>query len=297
MFMKLFLVEDATIYMILLQKLLENDFQITLSKNIADAKKIIEDEDYQFDVMLIDLIMPGTMDLIRQIKKNKRLSQVPIVALTASDNPKDLIQAFDYGIYDCIQKPIYEEVVLQRVKNAASNYLRLKELKKLRESLMNNQQIDDLTKIYKFDTAKWLIDEKLDENKTGQKILFVFKLNGLEEVYKQEGSHRGDELVKEMSDFISMNFKNIDILGRVDQDEFVCFVNHMMSKELAYVRKEELLRMFSQKKLSDISVHRTICRTRSEILTFPVHAKSVPCGRTEDLVLRNIMHTYWYSQH
>lgn len=39
MFMKLFLVEDTTIYMILLQKLLENDFQITLSKNIADAKK------------------------------------------------------------------------------------------------------------------------------------------------------------------------------------------------------------------------------------------------------------------
>ena len=249
MLMKLFLVEDATIYMILLQKLLENDFQITLSKNIADAKKIIEDEDYQFDVMLIDLIMPGTMDLIRQIKKNKRLSQVPIVALTASDNPKDLIQAFDYGIYDCIQKPIYEEVVLQRVKNAASNYLRLKELKKLRESLMNNQQIDDLTKIYKFDTAKWLIDEKLDENKTGQKILFIFKLKGLEEV----------------SDFISMNFKNIDILGRVDQDEFVCFVNHMMSKELAYVRKEELLRMFSQKKLSDISENMDLqigyCRT------------------------------------
>ena len=29
MLMKLFLVEDATIYMILLQKLLENDFQIT----------------------------------------------------------------------------------------------------------------------------------------------------------------------------------------------------------------------------------------------------------------------------
>ena len=264
MFMKLFLVEDATIYMILLQKLLENDFQITLSKNIADAKKIIEDEDYQFDVMLIDLIMPGTMDLIRQIKKNKRLSQVPIVALTASDNPKDLIQAFDYGIYDCIQKPIYEEVVLQRVKNAASNYLRLKELKKLRESLMNNQQIDDLTKIYKFDTAKWLIDEKLDEINR-PKILFVFKLNGLEEVYKQEGSHRGDELVKEMSDFISMNFKNIDILGRVDQDEFVCFVNHMMSKELAYVRKEELLRMFSQKKLSDISENMDLqigyCRT------------------------------------
>ena len=61
------------------------------------------------------------------------------------------------------------------------------------------------------------------------------------------------------------DFKNIDILGRVDQDEFVCFVNHMMSKELAYVRKEELLRMFSQKKLSDISENMDLqigyCRT------------------------------------
>lgn len=250
--MKLFLVEDATIYMILLQNLLENDFQITLSKNIADAKKIIADEDYQFDAMLIDLITPGAMDLIRQIKKNKRLATVPIVALTASDNPKDLIQAFDYGIYDCIQKPIYEEVVLQRVKNAAKNYLRLKELNELRESLMNSQQIDGLTKLYHLDTAKWLIDEKLNENKEDQKILFVFKIKGLKEAYLQEGNHRGDELVKEMSDFISMNFRNIDILGRVQQDEFVCFVNRLSAKQ-ASVKKEEMLRMFAQKKLSDIS--------------------------------------------
>lgn len=251
MYMKLLLVEDATIYLILLQKLLENDFQITLSKNTIDAKKIIEDEDYQFDVMVIDLITPGALDLIRQIKRNKRFAQVPIVALTPSDDPKDLIQAFDYGVYDCIQKPIYEEIVLRRVKNAANNYLRLKELNELRSSL-NNQQIDALTKIYNYDTAKWLIDEKLSENKEGQKILFVFKLKGLEDVYIQEGRHRGDELVKELSDFISMNFKNIDILGRMQDDEFVCFVNHMMSEELANMRKKELLRMFSQKKLSDI---------------------------------------------
>ena len=33
MFMKLFLVEDATIYMILLQKLLENDFHIIKKYN------------------------------------------------------------------------------------------------------------------------------------------------------------------------------------------------------------------------------------------------------------------------
>lgn len=39
MMMKLLLVEDATIYLILLQKLLENDFQITLSKILPMQKK------------------------------------------------------------------------------------------------------------------------------------------------------------------------------------------------------------------------------------------------------------------
>lgn len=50
-----------------------------------------------------------------------------------------------------------------------------------------------------------------------------------------------------------MNFRNIDILGRVQEDEFICFVNHLMSKELAILRKEEMARLFRQKKLSDIS--------------------------------------------
>lgn len=39
MMMKLLLVEDATIYLILLQKLLENDFQITLSKKYCRCKR------------------------------------------------------------------------------------------------------------------------------------------------------------------------------------------------------------------------------------------------------------------
>lgn len=60
-------------------------------------------------------------------------------------------------------------------------------------------------------------------------------------------------MLKKISDFISMNFRNIDILGRVQEDEFICFVNHLMSKELASLRKEEMLRLFRQKKLSDIS--------------------------------------------
>ena len=50
--------------------------------------------------------------------------------------------------------------------------------------------------------------EKLDENKTGQKILFIFKLKGLEEVYKQEGSHLQQVLLH------SSGIKNKDYICR-----------------------------------------------------------------------------------
>lgn len=251
--MRLLLVEDATIYLILLQNLLENEFQITLAKNVSDAKKIIDDKDYDFDVMIMDLLTPGTLDLIRQIKKDKRVSQIPIVALTVSDDPKDQIQAFDYGVYDCITKPIYEEVVIRRIKNAAYNYRRLKELIGFQEVTFNNGRIDELTKIYQLDTAKWLIDEKLGENKDNQKLLFIFKIINLNKVYLEEGKNRGDSLVKEISEFISTNFRNIDILGRVKEDEFICFVNNAMTYQLAIERKKEMLRLFKQKKLSTIA--------------------------------------------
>lgn len=250
--MKLLLVEDATIYLILFQQYFEKDFDIISAKTISDAINIVQDNDFQFDVVLLDLMTRGAFGLIRQIKKIKRLSHVPIIVITASDDPKDKIQAFDFGAYDYITKPITEEDALKRVKDAALYFQRIRELDGQRDLLMNSQNIDSLTQIYNLDTAKWLVNEKIAQNKEAMKMLFLFKIDGLDEVYLEEGNARGDSLIKEIATFILTHFSNFDIIGRISHDMIIVFVLNQRSIEEAMAKRDELLRLFQQKQMVNI---------------------------------------------
>ena len=244
--------EDAKIYLILFQQYFENDFHVVSATNVDDAKAIIKDKDFQFDVILLDLMTRGTMGLLGQIKKAPLLSHVPVIVMTASDDDKDKIQAFDYGAYDYITKPIIESNVLNRVKDAAIYFQRIRELDSQKDLLMNSQNIDKLTQIYNLDTAKWLVNEKISENKEALKALFLFKIEGLDEVYLEEGNHRGDTIIKEIARFISLHFSNIDIIGRISHDMIIVFVLNKKSMNEAVLKKIELLRLFKQKQMTDI---------------------------------------------
>ena len=250
--MNLLLVEDAKIYLILFQQYFENDFHVVSATNVDDAKAIIKDKDFQFDVILLDLMTRGTMGLLGQIKKYPLLSHVPVIVMTASDDDKDKIQAFDYGAYDYITKPIIESNVLNRVKDAAIYFQRIRELDSQKDLLMNSQNIDKLTQIYNLDTAKWLVNEKISENKEALKALFLFKIEGLDEVNLEEGNHRGDTIIKEIARFISLHFSNIDIIGRISHDMIIVFVLNKKSINEAVLKKIELLRLFKQKQMTDI---------------------------------------------
>ena len=250
--MNLLLVEDAKIYLILFQQYFENDFHVVSATNVDDAKAIIKDKDFQFDVILLDLMTRGTMGLLGQIKKAPLLSHVPVIVMTASDDDKDKIQAFDYGAYDYITKPIIESNVLNRVKDAAIYFQRIRELDSQKDLLMNSQNIDKLTQIYNLDTAKWLVNEKISENKEALKALFLFKIEELDEVYLEEGNHRGDTIIKEIARFISLHFSNIDIIGRISHDMIIVFVLNKKSMNEAVLKKIELLRLFKQKQMTDI---------------------------------------------
>lgn len=45
-------------------------------------------------------------------------------------------------------------------------------------------------------------------------------------------------------------------------------------------------------KLTDSLVQRAVCLACAEVLSLFVHTECVPCCRTEDLLFRNIVHTY-----
>lgn len=71
------------------------------------------------DLILLDIKMPDMngYEVCRQLKADERTSEVPIIFISALDEPVDILRAFDLGGIDYIAKPFQPEEVLARVKN------------------------------------------------------------------------------------------------------------------------------------------------------------------------------------
>ncbi|MCG7912106.1 MAG: response regulator [Candidatus Thiodiazotropha taylori] len=70
------------------------------------------------DLILLDIIMPGMngFEICVRIKERESLRNVPIIFISALDDPQDKVKAFSYGGVDYISKPFQKEEVIARVK-------------------------------------------------------------------------------------------------------------------------------------------------------------------------------------
>ncbi len=72
----------------------------------------------QPDLILLDVNMPGLdgYETCRRLKADARWREVPVLFLTAQDDPVDKVRAFEAGAVDYITKPLHAEEVLARVR-------------------------------------------------------------------------------------------------------------------------------------------------------------------------------------
>ena len=72
----------------------------------------------QPDLILLDVNMPGLdgYETCRQLKADARWREVPVLFLTAQDDPVDKVRGFEAGAVDYITKPLHAEEVLARVR-------------------------------------------------------------------------------------------------------------------------------------------------------------------------------------
>ena len=81
-------------------------------------------------VILLDVKMPDIngFDVCRQLKKRTDTADIPVIFLTALDDPQHITQGFKAGGTDYLSKPVNKEELLARVKTHVENYLYKKDL-------------------------------------------------------------------------------------------------------------------------------------------------------------------------
>ncbi len=87
--------------------------------------RVATDEGRPYDLVCLDIMMPGVdghevLQQFRQIEESKGIfgsDGVKVVMITALDDPKHCIQAFNEGCESYIAKPIYEHRLLMEVQS------------------------------------------------------------------------------------------------------------------------------------------------------------------------------------
>ncbi len=71
------------------------------------------------DIVLLDVMMPGMdgFEVCRRIKNNSKTAHIPVVMVTALDQPSDRVAGLDAGADDFLTKPVDDAALFARVRS------------------------------------------------------------------------------------------------------------------------------------------------------------------------------------
>lgn len=145
-------VEDNIIYGKFIQSLLtEYGIKSDLVENGSQAIEKIKNSEY--DIVLMDVKMP-VMDGYQTtaIIRNDLQSNIPIIAMTATDNAEEHKKCIEMGMNDCVAKPVSTEVLFEKIYCAS-----------ITKETEAEPQVDATSKLINLDFLVENIGEKEEE--------------------------------------------------------------------------------------------------------------------------------------
>src|ERR1700748_625927 len=114
-------------------KLTAEYFEVVTAFNGLEALQRVEE--YEPDIILLDVMMPGMdgFEVARRIKSNPKTEHVPVVMVTALDQPSDRVAGLDAGADDFLTKPVDDSALFARVRSLVRLKMMTDELR-MRES-------------------------------------------------------------------------------------------------------------------------------------------------------------------
>lgn len=108
---RVLLAEDDDDHVLLLQRALRNyprEVQILVARDGQEAVELLRSQSSRPDLILLDINMPKLtgLEVLRTVKGDSSLSQIPAVMLTTSAREEDRTASLNGGANDYIIKPV-----------------------------------------------------------------------------------------------------------------------------------------------------------------------------------------------
>ncbi|WP_137135106.1 PleD family two-component system response regulator [Rhizobium sp. FKY42] len=150
---RILVVDDIPANVKLLEaRLLAEYFDVLTAENGFKALEIVANT--PVDVILLDIMMPGMdgFEVCERLKANPKTMHIPVVMVTALDQPADRVRGLKAGADDFLTKPVNDLQLVARVKSL----VRLKTLSdelRIRADTARTIGFEDLTRFDGFDMS------------------------------------------------------------------------------------------------------------------------------------------------
>ena len=107
------IVDDSSIIRNYLQKACGDNYNNTIAPGGAEAINLLSSN--TFDLMLLDLMMPGVdgFGVLDYMKNNNIV--IPIIIISGDTTKETIDRAFSYNVVDMIEKPFSEKTILENI--------------------------------------------------------------------------------------------------------------------------------------------------------------------------------------
>lgn len=116
---RVLLVDDRAEFLrVLTERLQARGYQASGAASGSLALQAVEE--HAFDVVVLDMVMPG-MDGLETLRRLRRAAPgVPVIVLTGYGTSEDVVQALALGARDYLVKPADLDMLLERIDGAVA---------------------------------------------------------------------------------------------------------------------------------------------------------------------------------
>ncbi len=145
-------------------------FDVLCATSGPEALDLIHRE--QPDIVLLDVMMPGMngFEVCRRIKEEDATTHIPVVMVTALDQPSDRIAGLEAGADDFLTKPVQDVALFARVRSLVRLKVMMDELRNRENTGVNLGWASAKCKEEEFDPENTMVLVVDDQDKAAERI-------------------------------------------------------------------------------------------------------------------------------
>lgn len=213
---RVLIVDDDENILFTLEDILRKKYAVEIAHNGKEALEVITENSNQFDLIVLDLMMPE-MNGFDFLKKIKNLD-IPVLILSALNDPSSKMIIMELGAWGYASKPFHKDVLLSQIRNLIS-LGQSKKLDRMRKNFAESKVAELKTSLSKSHKEFKDLESKLLAHKMGKKNLN--KDSVFQDVIESQKSiiNLLDTQLKELITVIKFYFPDSGAIGLEEQIE------------------------------------------------------------------------------